>query len=107
MQLQIYQIDAFANKAFEGNPAAVCPLDDWLPTEMMQAIALENNLSETAFFKRDGDHHLRSRGLFAARVFRHELAPIFDGRFPFFLLEIHLPKMEQDIRCPSIKRILC
>lgn len=55
MQLQIYQIDAFANKAFEGNPAAVCPLDDWLPTEMMQAIALENNLSETAFFKRDGD----------------------------------------------------
>lgn len=51
MQLKIYQIDAFANKAFEGNPAAVCPLEDWLPTEIMQAIALENNLSETAFFK--------------------------------------------------------
>lgn len=51
MQLKIFQIDAFAAKAFEGNPAAVCPLDDWLPTETMQAIAMENNLSETAFFK--------------------------------------------------------
>lgn len=51
MQLKIYQIDAFAAKTFEGNPAAVCPLADWLPTEIMQAIAMENNLSETAFFK--------------------------------------------------------
>ncbi|MBX2872383.1 MAG: PhzF family phenazine biosynthesis protein [Saprospiraceae bacterium] len=50
MQLQLFQVDAFAGKAFEGNPAAVCPLEAWLPTEIMQSIALENNLSETAFF---------------------------------------------------------
>ncbi|HEY9201414.1 MAG TPA: PhzF family phenazine biosynthesis protein [Gammaproteobacteria bacterium] len=50
MTLQIYQIDAFAEKPFEGNPAAIVPLDDWLPHETMQAIAAENNLSETAFF---------------------------------------------------------
>jgi len=50
MKLQIFQIDAFANKAFEGNPAAVVPLETWLPDETMQAIAEENNLAETAFF---------------------------------------------------------
>lgn len=50
MKLTIYQIDAFAEKAFEGNPAAVVPLQEWLPDEIMQNIALENNLSETAFF---------------------------------------------------------
>lgn len=50
MKLDIYQIDAFANKSFEGNPAAICPLEKWLPDELMQSIAEENNLSETAFF---------------------------------------------------------
>lgn len=50
MKLKIYQIDAFANRVFEGNPAAVVPLEKWLPDETMQNIALENNLSETAFF---------------------------------------------------------
>lgn len=50
MELSLYQIDAFANKPFEGNPAAICPLDEWLSDELMQAIANENNLSETAFF---------------------------------------------------------
>lgn len=50
MKLPIYQIDAFAEKPFEGNPAAICPLDEWLPGKMMQSIAQENNLSETAFF---------------------------------------------------------
>ena len=50
MKIDIYQVDAFANAAFEGNPAAVCPLDSWLPEKLMQAIAAENNLSETAFF---------------------------------------------------------
>ena len=48
-ELRIVQVDAFADRPFTGNPAAVMPLDDWLPDEMMQAIALENNLSETAF----------------------------------------------------------
>ena len=50
MKLSIYQIDAFAEKAFEGNPAAVVPLEEWLPDSVMQSIAEENNLSETAFF---------------------------------------------------------
>ena len=50
MEIPVYQIDSFASKLFEGNPAAVCPLDEWLPDEIMQSIAAENNLSETAFF---------------------------------------------------------
>lgn len=50
MQLPIYQIDAFADAVFKGNPAAVMPLDTWLPDATMQAIAAENNLAETAFF---------------------------------------------------------
>jgi len=50
MKIPVYQIDAFANKPFEGNPAAICPLQSWLPDETMQSISEENNLSETAFF---------------------------------------------------------
>ncbi len=47
--LPLYQVDAFADAPFAGNPAAVCPLDAWLPDATLQAIAMENNLSETAF----------------------------------------------------------
>ena len=54
MEITIYQVDAFTDKLFGGNPAAVCPLEDWLPDETMQQIALENNLSETAFVVSDG-----------------------------------------------------
>lgn len=50
MKIKLFQVDAFASKVFEGNPAAVCPLDEWLPDELLQKIAQENNLSETAFF---------------------------------------------------------
>lgn len=50
MKLKQYQVDAFAERVFEGNPAAVCPLDHWLDDGLLQAIANENNLSETAFF---------------------------------------------------------
>ena len=50
MKLKQYQVDAFASRVFEGNPAAICPLDYWLADDVMQAIAAENNLSETAFF---------------------------------------------------------
>ena len=57
MKLDIYQVDAFTNKVFGGNPAAVVPLDAWLADDLMQSIALENNLSETAFFVREGDHY--------------------------------------------------
>jgi len=60
MEISLYQIDAFASKLFEGNPAAVCPLDEWLPDEIMQSIAKENNLSETAFFMSKGNgFHIR------------------------------------------------
>jgi len=48
--MKIYQVDAFAEKLFEGNPAAVVPLENWLADDVMQNIAQENNLSETAFF---------------------------------------------------------
>jgi len=60
MKIPMYQVDAFATKLFEGNPAAVVPLKDWLPEEQMQQIAAENNLSETAFFVKEGEgYHLR------------------------------------------------
>ena len=58
--LPIYQIDAFTTELFKGNPAAVCPLEKWLPDELMQSIATENNLSETAFIvPRGNDFELR------------------------------------------------
>ncbi|HDP93972.1 MAG TPA: PhzF family phenazine biosynthesis protein [Candidatus Aminicenantes bacterium] len=58
--LTFYQVDAFADKVFAGNPAAVVPMVTWLPDSIMQAIAMENNLSETAFFvPREGGFHLR------------------------------------------------
>ncbi len=50
MNVTLFQIDAFASKLFEGNPAAVCPLERWLRDETLQSIAAENNLSETAYF---------------------------------------------------------
>jgi len=60
MKLPLYQIDAFADGPFTGNPAAVCPLEEWLPEATMQAIAEENNLAETAFYVgRDGHYDLR------------------------------------------------
>lgn len=61
MKLDIYHIDAFAEQMFQGNPAAVCVLDDWLPDAIMQAIAMEINLSETAFVvrRKDGDFRIR------------------------------------------------
>ena len=47
MRIPIYQIDAFTNVQFKGNPAAVCPLEGWIGDDLMQKIAAENNLSET------------------------------------------------------------
>jgi PhzF family phenazine biosynthesis protein len=60
MKIPIYQIDAFANRVFAGNPAAVCPLEEWIKESLLQAIAQENNLSETAFFVPEEDgYHIR------------------------------------------------
>jgi PhzF family phenazine biosynthesis protein len=57
VQIPIYQVDAFTNRLFAGNPAAVCPLAEWLSDDRLQSIALENNLSETAYFVPDGDYY--------------------------------------------------
>ncbi len=60
MEIPLYHIDAFSSEVFKGNPAAVCPLKKWLPDELMQSIAFENNLSETAFFiKNKTGFHIR------------------------------------------------
>ncbi len=56
MKIPIYQVDAFTGKVFRGNPAAVCPLESWPEDRLLQNIAAENNLSETAFFVRKDDH---------------------------------------------------
>jgi PhzF family phenazine biosynthesis protein len=63
MKLKLFQVDAFTDKVFGGNPAAVVPLESWLPAATMQSIALENNLSETAFFAASGE------GLYQLRWF--------------------------------------
>ena len=55
MKLKLWQVDAFAQRPFGGNPAAIVPLEHWLPDETMQAIANENNVSETAFFVPGGE----------------------------------------------------
>src|ERR1700753_1842844 len=60
MTVPIYQADAFTNRLFGGNPAAICPLTEWLPDATMQKIAAENNLAETAFFvKNENGYKLR------------------------------------------------
>jgi len=60
MRIPIYQIDAFTNEQFKGNPAAACPLEEWIKDDLMQKIAAENNLSETAFFvKKHNKYELR------------------------------------------------
>ena len=60
MKIPLYQVDAFTSNIFEGNPAAVCPLKEWIDEGIMQNIAQENNLSETAFFvRRDNDFEIR------------------------------------------------
>ncbi|MEO8052515.1 MAG: PhzF family phenazine biosynthesis protein [Acidobacteriota bacterium] len=57
MKIPVYHVDAFASQLFDGNPAAICPLDSWLPDATLQAIASEHNLSETAFYVRRGTHY--------------------------------------------------
>lgn len=60
MNLTIYQVDAFAKEIFKGNPAAICPLEEWIDADLMQKIAFENNLSETAYFvKKDDVYEIR------------------------------------------------
>ena len=58
MRIPLYQVDAFTGRLFGGNPAAVCPLTEWLPETTMQSIASENNLAESAFFVRQAEGYL-------------------------------------------------
>src|SRR3984957_20166442 len=57
MRIPVYHVDAFASRPFEGNPAAICPLESWLPDATLQAIAGEHNLSETAYYIARGGHY--------------------------------------------------
>ncbi len=57
MRIPVYHVDAFASRPFEGNPAAICPLESWLPDATLQAIAGEHNLSETAYYVPRGAHY--------------------------------------------------
>ena len=60
MKIKLFQVDAFTKNLFGGNPAAICPLDEWLPDSLLQNIAMENNLAETAFFINSGNgFHIR------------------------------------------------
>jgi len=60
MELELFQVDAFTDQVFKGNPAAVIPLPQWLSDDQLQAIAAENNLSETAYFiKQNNDYSIR------------------------------------------------
>jgi PhzF family phenazine biosynthesis protein len=89
MQLKLYQIDAFTSEVFKGNYAAVIPLDAWLPASLMQAIASENNLSETAFIVRRDD------GVFDIRWFSPIKEIAFCGHATLasaFVLFEHLPQ---------------
>ncbi len=60
MKLKLYQVDAFTDQLFSGNPAAVCPLEEWISDNLLQQIAMENNLSETAFYiKKVNEYEIR------------------------------------------------
>ena len=126
--LPYYQIDAFTDRLFGGNPAAVIPLQSWLSDDCMQQLAKENNLSETAFFVRHNDrYHIRwftpgtevqlcgHATLAASYVIRHELGDsthqqVFDSlsgelkvRFQGELIELNFPMGHRSpIRLPDV-----
>jgi hypothetical protein len=77
MEVTMYQVDAFTERVFGGNPAAVCPLKIWLPDDVMLSIAAENNLAETAFFVKEGEgFHLRWFSLVSGEQIALEVAEL-------------------------------
>ena len=81
MRIPLYHLDAFSAKAFGGNPAAVCPLPSWIDDHLMQSIAAENNLAETAFFALIDPMELH---IFAEHVGFSRLAVYSGGFFVFW-----------------------
>jgi PhzF family phenazine biosynthesis protein len=83
MKIPIYQLDAFAAKLFAGNPAAVCLLEAWPDDSVLQGIAAENNLSETAFLLRKGSAFVRTRHT-CCRLCAVCLQILADREHPFY-----------------------
>ena len=81
MEIKIYQVDAFTNKVFGGNPAAVCPLEEWLPDSVMQNIAMENCLAETAFYVNEKEG-LRIRWFAHPMVYAYSRSRFVRARHP-------------------------
>ena len=122
MKLHMYQVDAFASKVFTGNPAAVVPLENWLEDDLMQRIACENNLSETAFFVQEGEkYHIRwftptsevamcgHATLASAFVLFHELGYknekiVFSSKSGDLIVKQVAEMIEMDFPLQSIKR---
>lgn len=101
--MQIFQIDAFTGRVFGGNPAAVVPLEKWLPDATMQAIAAENNLAETAFFVPQG------KGQYHLRWFTPELEIDLCGHATLATAHVlfeHLAEMSSEIRFETRSGIL-
>lgn len=98
----VFKVDAFTSKLFGGNPAAVCPLDTWLEDEIMQKLAAENNLSETAFFVKEGE-------LYKLRWFTPEFEIDLCGHATLasaFILFNHLNYKEEIIKFSTKSGIL-
>ncbi len=87
MRIPLFQLDAFTDRVFHGNPAAVCPLERWLPDATLLAIAAENNLSETAFLVREGDG-------FAIRWFTPEVEVDLCGHATLASAHVVLTRLE-------------
>lgn len=103
MKIRMFQIDAFADALFQGNPAGVCPLDTWLPDSTMQSIAAENNLAETAFF-------VGSKGHYSIRWFTPEIeidlcghATLASASMLFSESEAHASELEFDSRSGPLR----
>ena len=96
MKIPIYQVDAFTSEIFKGNPAAVCPLREWLPDQIMQNIAMENNLSETAFFIEDN-------GIFHIRWFTPKAELDLAGHPTLATAHIILKELDKNIKIINFK----
>ena len=98
MQIPIYQVDAFTDKLFGGNPAAVCPLTHWPDAGLMQAIAAENNLSETAFLVPQGERYGLRWFTPVAEIDLCGHATLASAHIIFHYLAIHSERVEFETR---------